>query len=265
MPIVHGQQVPISVVQGQQAVDNLAAQAANVILYGPPGSEKTTDAIKAFVKDGRCGAFVITCEDGALKPVLARGLPVPDHVQAPVKSWSDMQQAMNWLVSNRQNYTACIIDTLSTFTAYLYREVSEALSGERNRYIVPTTMRNCLFELREWIRNIGLHSVMICHALEPVVLDGVFHRGGPLLSPKTMVENYFGLIDTVLRVDYMETPMGRKRVYWTGGEVWPSNAGMRPLDAAAWRTKNREGCGAAVVPADLGEFLRGRQPPYPGL
>jgi len=257
--------VSINIVQGQQAVDNLAVQPANVILYGPPGSEKTTDAVQAFVKDGRCTAFVITCEDGALKPILARGLPVPDHVAAPVKSWLDMQEAMSWLAQNRQHYTGCIIDTLSTFTMYLYREVSENLKGARNRFEIPVTMRNCLFQLREFIRTLGLHSVLICHSLEPTVLDGVFHRGGPLLAPKSMIENYYGLIDTVLRVDYLESLGGRQRVYWTGGAHWPKNAGLMPADAPSWRTKNREGCGDAVVPADLGRFLRGRQPPYPRL
>lgn len=256
----------VTIVQGQQALDNLTSQPANVLLYGPPGSEKTTDAVKAFVQGDRCTAFVIHCEDGALKGIVPRGLPAPDHTEAPVKTWADMTEVMNWLGKNRQHYTGVIVDTVSTFTMYLYKEVEEQLKGNKNKFLVPVTMRNCLFAIREWIRGLGLHSVMICHALEPAVLDGVFHRGGPLMAPKSMIDNYYGLIDTVLRVDYLEGFGSRQRVYWTGGSNWPSGApGVMPPDAGSWRCKNREGCGDAIVPADLGAFLRGRKPPYLGL
>jgi hypothetical protein len=38
-----------------------------------------------------------------------------------------------------------------------------------------------------------------------------------------------------------------------------------PADARAWFVKNREGCNYTVVPADLGAFLRMRNPPYQNL
>jgi len=238
------------------------------MLYGPPGSEKTTDAVRAFTRDGRCTAFVIPCEDGALKPIAARGMPVPDHVTEPVKSWSAMSQAIGWIAQNRQNYSAVIIDTISTFSAYLYRDVEKQYEGNKNKFLIPTTCRNYLYLLREWIRQLGLHSIFVAHAMAPAVLDGVFYRGGPLLTPKSMIEQYHGQIDSVLRVDTLALP-GRPpfRVYWTGGELWPQELGVltQPPDWRSWRTKNREGCGAAVVPADLGAFLRGRVPPYAGL
>lgn len=259
----------IEIASGADAVANIAGQPANVILYGPPGSGKTTDAITTFCKDGKCSAFVIPCEDGALKPILARGLPVPDHVRSPVKSWSEMEQAMAWLWQNRGRYSACVIDGLSTFTTYLNKEIEEKYAGSKNKFIVWTTMRNCLYMIREWLRAIGLHGVFTCHAMSPVVQDGVFYLGGPMLSPKTMIESYYGLVDTVLRVDHLTIP-GKPptRVYWTGGLDWPSELGplaQPPPDWRGWRAKNREGCGRAIVPADLGAFLRSRTPPYPGL
>ena len=78
----------------------------------------------------------------------------------------------------------------------------------------------------------------------------------------------FGLLDSVIRVDWLTIP-GRApmRVYYTGGEVWPAELGTfgMPADVRAWRVKNREGCNSMIVPADLGAFLRSRQPPYLGL
>lgn len=257
----------IEIAAGADAAANVASQPANILLYGPPGTEKTTDAVRAFIKDGRCTAFVIPCEDGALKPIPARGLPVPDHVKMPVKTWAQMEQTIAWLGQNPGRYSAVIVDTLSTFTAYLAKEVEDRYSGSKNKFQVWNTMRSCLFNLREWIRMLGMHSVFIAHGMSPIVQDGVFFRGGPLLSPKTMIENYYGLIDTVLRVDHLSVAGKPLRVYFTGGSEWPSIPGLLapPTDWQAWRAKNREGCGSAVVPADLGAFLRSRQPPYSGL
>jgi hypothetical protein len=262
------QRHPIEIATGDAAAANIASWPANVMLYGPPGSEKTTDVAKAFTKDGRCGCFFIPCEDGALKPILARGMPVPDHVKNPVKTWQDMQDAVAWVMQHRDRYSAICIDTISTFSMYLYREAEEQFKGNKNKFLIPMLMRNCLFLLREWIRSVGLHSVFIAHGMAPEVKEGVFYRGGPLLAPKSMIEQYAGLLDSLIRVDYLDVPgAGRTRVYWTGGEEWPQQLGLlgRPQDAAHWRTKNREGCAAAVVPADLGAFLRARRPAYSGL
>lgn len=262
--------MPIQIATGQAAAANVGQQPANLILYGPPGTEKTTDVARAFTSaDGsRSNVFFIPCEDGALKPILRRGLPVPDHVQTPVKSWGEMQEVMNWLAHHRNNYAAVCIDTLSTFTMYLYKELEERFKGNKNKFLIPVELRNCLFVIREWLRWLNLHTILICHSMEPEAKEGVFYRGGPLLAPKTMIGQYYGLIDTVLRVDTLVIP-GRapSRVYWTGGETWPQELGAmtQPMDWRAWRTKNREGCGAAVVPADLGAFLRSVNPPYARL
>lgn len=258
----------IEIAIGSAATANIAGDPACIMLYGGPGMEKTTDVARAFTKDGRCTAFFIPCEDGALKPILARGLPVPDHVKNPVKSWLDMQEAVAWLGQNRHRYSAVAIDTISTFTMYLYREAEKHFEGNKNKFLIPMMMRNSLFYLREWIRQLGLHSIFIAHSMAPEVKEGVFYRGGPLLAPKSMIEQYHGLIDSVIRVDHVTLPgQAPQRVYWTGGETLPPALTTfgQPLDWRSWRTKNREGCGQALVPADLGAFLRSRQPPYPGL
>lgn len=258
----------MEIVTGAAAQANVVSQPANVMLYGGPGVLKTTDAAAAFTQNGRCNAFFVPCEDGALKAIAARGMPVPDHPKNTVKSWGAMVEALSWLYEHRANYTACVIDGLSAFSSYIYREAEEQHKGNRNKFLVPVQVRNCLFQLREWLRGLGLHSVFIAHPLPPAVVDTIFYQGGFALSPKSIVPEYFGQTDTVLRVDHLVLP-GRApmRVYWTGGEIWPAELGTfgQPSDWRLWRTKNREGVGQAVVPADLGAFLRARQPPYAGL
>lgn len=248
-------------VTGDQAYANVAGQPANIMLYGPPGTSKTTDAVAAFVKGNRCTAFYIGCEDGSLKPIVARGLPIPDHTETPVKTWNDMAATIGQLAQIRQRYTGVIIDTVSTFTMYM----ANASQASGSNWGAWNAIRDHLFNLREWVRMLGLHCVMIAHCIQPEVREGVFSAGGPLLSPKSMIENYYGLVDTVLRVDYLHSP-GRAplRVYHTGGPNWPAALStiLPPADRMAWRVKNRDGYGDAVVPADLGAYLRGRQPPY---
>lgn len=260
--------MPIKIVTGAQAQANVAGLPANVLLYGGPGTLKTTDAVTTFVRDGRCTAFAIPCEDGALKPIVSRGLPVPDHPEQTVKSWGALTETIAWIVQHRQNYNAVILDGLTPLTSYLYREAQESMKGAKNKFDIPLMVRNQLFQLREWFRLLGLHSVFIAHGMSPAVQDGIFYQGGPLLSPKSMIPEYFGQLDTVLRVDYLNI-IGQPptRVYFTGGEQWPASlpAGSQPPDWRFWRAKNREGCASAVVPADLGTFLRSRQPPYGGL
>lgn len=262
--------MPIEIVTGSDAAANVASEPCNIALYGGPGLQKTTDAVAAFCRDGRCNAFVVSCEDGALKPILARNLPVPDHPRRPVKTWQDMYEVLMWLGANKHRYNALIVDTLSTFTTYVAKDLEKQFEGNKNKFAMWAVMRNILFTLREWTRQLQLHAAFICHTMAPEVKDGVFYPGGPAISPKTMINEYYGLLDTVMRVDYITMPMSNTpvRVYWTGGTEFPKELGpafQPPSDWRYWRTKNREGCNQALVPADLGAFLRMRQPPYAGL
>lgn len=258
----------INIVSGAAAAANVAAEPCNLILYGPPGIGKTTDAVSAFTRDGRCNAFFISCEDGALKPILARGLPVPDHAQAPVKTWDDLCEVMAYVAANRHLYSAVIIDTMTTWTANVYRQLEA--NKPKNKWEVPTQMRNMLYSIREGCRNLGLHVVYIAHEAAPYYDEERKQhvgKGGPALSPKTAFGLFQGVIDTILRVHTLQLGFGGslQRVYSTGGPDWPKEAGARPSELDLWWAKNREGCASAIVPADLGTFLRGRVPPYAGL
>jgi hypothetical protein len=252
----------IEIVTGAAAQANVVALPANVLLYGPPGTEKTTDAVRAFTSNNRCNAFVIPFEDGALKAIAARGLPVPDHPRNTVKSWADLYQSLEWLIQHRTTYTAVILDGLTPLSTYLYNEATA--KGGKSKWDIPVMVRKQLIDLRDWIRMIGLHSVFIAHPLAPAVVEGVFHLGAPLLTPKTMMPEFFGQVDTVLRVDSVQVLGQMQRVYFTGGTDWPQQIPQSP-DWRFWRTKNREGINSAILPADLGAILRARQPPYAGL
>ncbi len=261
--------MPIEIFTGDAAYANIVGQPANIMLYGGPGTGKSTDAASAFIKDGRCTAFVIPCEDNALKPIPARGLPVPDH-SGVVKTWGGMTQAIGWLGQHRANYNACIIDGTSALTSNLYKEATDTLKG-KSKWDIPVAVRNCLFLLREWTMLLGLHCIFIGHAKPPAVEEGIFYPGAPLMLPRSMTAIYYALIDTVLRVDYLNSQLPGNppvRVYHTGGNIWPADLAMTyppPSDWRGWHVKNREGVNQAVVPADLGAYLRARQPPYGGL
>lgn len=258
---------PIEIFTGAAAQAEVAGYPANVLVYGGPGLGKTTDACAAFTtKEGVSTAFVIPCEHNALKAIPARGLPVPDH-SGTVESWGQMEYVIGQLARVPGRYNAVIIDGLSALTANLYKEAEARKSS--NKYDIPIFVRNCLFLLRQWTRLLGMHSVLLSHFKEPGVDNNVFYPGGPLLQPRTMIGVYFALVDTVLRVDYLNSslPSGAPvRVYHTGGTIWPSEwlgpSYSPPADWRSWWVKNREGVTSAVVPADLGAFLRMKNPPY---
>lgn len=262
--------MPIEIFTGDAAYADIVKQPANVLLYGGPGTGKSTDAASAFIKDGRCTAFVIPCEDNALKPLPARGLPAPDH-SAVVKTWGALEYAIYWVAQHRANYNAIILDGLSALTSNLYKEASETLRT-KSKWDIPVAVRNCLFTIRNWTMQLGLHTIMVAHPKPPGVEEGVFYPGAPLLVPRSMIAVYWALIDTVLRVDYLHptTPGNPSlRVYYTGGNIWPTESlgpsYAPPADRHGWWVKNRDGVNQAVVPADLGAYLRARQPPYGGL
>lgn len=262
--------MPIEIVEGDAATANVYAQPANIMLYGPPGVGKTTDAISLFCKDGKCSAFCIPCEDGALKTIASRGLPIPSHPKETVKTWGQLVDTIAWLAqpANRGRFNGFVLDGFSPLAANLYREAAATLKGS-NKFDIPVQVRNAMFQLRTWIRALGMHSVLVAHAMPPAVQDGIFYPGLFEVAPKTIGRILFGEIDTVLRVDYITPGPGQKpvRVFFTGGEQWPSSLGplSMPSDLRSWLVKNREGCNDAVVPADLGAFLRSRRPAYQGL
>ncbi len=258
----------IEIVEGAEAQANIASQPANVLLYSGPGMLKTTDAVTAFTHDGKCSAFAIPFEDGALKIIAARGLPVPAHPKQTVKTWAQLVDTIGWLAQNKGRFNAVILDGFSPLTANLYRAAEEQYKGS-NKFQIPVAVRNAVFTLRDWIRTLGLHSVFIAHALPPAVQDGQFYPGCFEVAPKSISRILFGQLDTVLRVDYITPMPGQPRVrcYYTGGQEIPAGLGplALPPDHTAWLVKNREGCNQAVVPADLGAFLRSRRPAYQGL
>lgn len=256
--------MPVKIYTGAEAVAAVVGTPINIVLYGPNGIEKTTDAVSLFLRDGRCTAFVIPAEDGALKGPAARGMPIPDCSE-PVKSWAAMYETLLWVAHNRQHYNGVIIDGLSAFSTYLYNEATA--SNPKNKFDVPVMVSRQLILLRDLLRQLGLHAIYTAHEEPPAVKEGVFYPGSMKLQPRTMVRDYNGMIDTVIRVGRFSFP-GRPtlRVYFPGGNIWPAELGpMPPQDLGSWLVKNREGCNYSCVPADLPAFVRARQPPYQGL
>jgi hypothetical protein len=143
--------------------------------------------------------------------------------------------------------------------------------GGSNKYAMWNTIRGHLLSIRNGCRSLGIHVIYIAHEAPPWTDDARnFHPGGPQMSPKTMIQQLVGGVDTVLRVGRINN----HRVYFTGGSEWPPAMGLAPPpDMWNWYAKNREGVNQAVIPADPGgawntgllNFLRARRPPYAGV
>lgn len=263
----------VEIFTGDAAVANAVSMPANVLMYSGPGLGKSTDAVAAFCKDGRCTAFVAQCEPNAIKAPISRGLPTPEH-SSVIETWEDMTAVCNFLWNNQTRYSAAIFDGFSVLSSNLYKQAQETVKS-KSKWDIPVFVRTCLLQFRSFLRSLRLHTIIIAHAIPPGVQEGVFYQGGFALQPKSLINEYFSLTDTVLRVDYASpmppanalpnaVPPAPVRCYFTGGQQWPEQF-VQPPDWRFWRTKNREGCNDAIVLADLGAFLRGRRPPYAGL
>lgn len=263
----------MEILSGDAVSAAVASEACNLLLYGGPGIGKTTEAVKAFIRDGRCLAFYVQAEEGALKSILAHDppLPMPDTVKGvngvhTVVGWDQLWACLMHVAQNRGKYTALIIDTLTAWTASTMLQLQQAGFGNKNGWAIPVLIRDYLTVLRNVARQLGVHVIYTAHARDPYVEDGVFYQGGPSLSPKKAGTMFYGAVDTMLRAEIMQVQGKSRRVYITGGLEWDTTTlGMAPTSWHQWFQKNREAVQQAVVPADLGAYLRARKPPYPGL
>jgi len=261
------------IISGDQVAAAVAAEAANIMIYGAPGVGKTTEAVKAFCVNGRCTAFYAQCEDGALKSILTQGLPLPDTVRnsqtglpLTIIGWEPLWDILCYVATHRQLYNALIIDTLTTWTASTYAALQAAGFGKGNGWAIPMYIRDRLIDLRNYARQLGVHVIYTAHFRDPYNEDGIFYKGGPSLSPKKASELFYGTVDTMLRADYMSIGGNVQRVYYTGGLDWDkATLGMQPPSVMQWFQKNRENVSQAVIPADLRNYLLARRPPYQGL
>lgn len=259
--------MPLDIISGEAAAAAIAAEPWNGMLYGGPGVGKTTQAVEAFTRDGRCTAFFVQCEEGALKPILARGSVIPDHPKGGiVVGWDAMYACFEHVHNNRGRYTALIVDNLTAWTANTEVALKAQGYGKRNGWEIPIMIRDYLITMRRFGRQLGVHIVYLAHAREAYTEDGFAYLGGPALYPKKAASLFYGAVDTMLRAGYLQAGNKINRVFYTGGLEWPVEYGMMPpADLLHWFQKNREGVQPAVVPADLGAYLRARRPPYAGL
>src|SRR5262249_51371183 len=157
------------------AWQNVAGMPANVLLYSGPGMGKTTDAVKLFCRENVCTAFVIQCEPNGIKNPAALGLPVPEHTKTIIETWPQIVEVFSFLGQYRGRYNGVILDGFSALSTNLYKNAQEQLKSSRNKYDVPVAVRNQLLTLRAWLRDLGMHSVLTAHSIQPTVQEGVFY------------------------------------------------------------------------------------------
>lgn len=250
----------LEIVSGDAAHAAVANEPMFLMVYGGPGTGKTTEAVATFGRE----AFFVQCEPGALKPIVARGLPVPDHTKGVVQTWDDLAAAVAFAGQHRDRYKAVIIDTISTWTATVYKQLEAKYKG----WAIPVAARNMLLGLRDGARALGIHVLMIAHEAPPWYDDKgeLKALGGPLMTPRSAQGLFVPLVDSMLRVSTLRTTAGPQRVFFPGGmNPWPQGLGLPPADMGLWHVKNRDGCNEQVVPADLKAYLQARQPRYVGL
>jgi hypothetical protein len=215
------------------------SEPAVVVVYGPSGMGKTTDALFSFPM----GLFFAL--PGALKPAL-RVVGWDPHAAGQVVPVADMHTAVSALRQVKPGvFDAVIVDDLSLLAERTMQQLEIKHNGSRNKFAMWDELRDTVIKFREAARECGLHVVLNTHERQPETHDGTFFRGGPALPSKTLTERIPHIADTVLRAASDPTTPGQwKGVY----KCEPANP--------QWVMKDRHGCCPPTCPQNLGEILR---------
>ena len=215
-----------------------------VVLYGQPGSGKTTQAAMAFPD-----CFFVLSSPTALRPLASRiaadpecGLRMPKFMVIPeftpgtVNDPHDNYGAISTLVSNfvkavyakRCPYRGLVFDEWSAFNSRIDRDVRRnpkfiTSKGTVDGWAVTRELRS----FHRWLcaipRGTGLPVVLICHPRPPIFDDDeksptrgqLKYRGGPALTPGTLIEQVCADADVVLHLAITAGLDGAVRNYRT--------------------------------------------------
>ena len=161
---------------------------AFVLVYGLSGDGKTTDAVASFPN-----ALHIAARN-ALLPAYSLWGYRPDTIEC--KTIDDATAALNRATQSGK-YDAVHVDDFSHLAENTYAECDRKYKG----YKVFGALRDKTLAFRAAARHATFHVVLNCWLNPPRSKDGIFYRGGPMLSGK-LPEQLPAMCDLVLRCDH---------------------------------------------------------------
>lgn len=179
----------------QTILTSAQLRAPKGIIYGPPGSGKTTTGASAE------RPLIVDCENGAAH--------VPCHRTPYLTTWSDIQPWLDGLAAGGHDYQTVVIDSID----WLLRRIEEHVAGVdgtsggmkqtlnrshggygNGRQVLKNYVYQYLLPVLDHLVNSGVAVVLLAHAIrrEVTTIDGVaMEKSAPEIHPdlaNTLIE-----------------------------------------------------------------------------
>ncbi len=168
----------------------LAWEYAKVVLYGPPGSGKTT--MGATFPD----ALFLSAESGLLS-IRDRDIDV-----WTIETWEDLEEAFQFLKTQNHAYKSVVLDSLTEMQKKLHDHIIRKFPTKRRDYedlMSQSDWGYAIDRMRKMcraFRDLDIHVVFIALDQVEITEEETFVK--PALSGKTLSDELMGWVDAVV-------------------------------------------------------------------
>jgi hypothetical protein len=172
------------------STSDLSLDYAKVVLYGPPGSGKTTMA--STFPD----VLFLSAESGLLS-VRDKAIDIWE-----ITAWEDLEEAFGYLRANGHKYKSVVIDSLTEVQKKLNEHIVKKFPGKRRDYEDLMSMSDwgySMDRLRRMcraFRDLPMNVVFIALEVAEITEEETFIK--PALSGKTLSDELMGWVDAVV-------------------------------------------------------------------
>lgn len=169
---------------------DLSLDFAKVVLYGPPGSGKTT------MGAGFPDVLILSAESGLLS-VRDKKLDV-----WTIDAWEDLEEAFGFLKAGGHKYRSVVIDSLTEMQKKLNEHIVRKFPGKRRDYEDLMSQSDWGYSIDRFrrmcraFRDLPMNVVFIALDQTEITEEETFVK--PALSGKTLSDELMGWVDAVI-------------------------------------------------------------------
>lgn len=173
-----------------RSAKDMNLEYAKCVLYGPPGSGKTT--MGATFPD----VLFLSAESGLLS-VRDRDIDV-----WTIETWEDLEEAFLYLKTEKHQYRSVVIDSLTEVQKKLHEYIIRKFPAKRRDYedlMSQSDWGYAIDRMRKMcraFRDLTMHVVFICLDQTEITEEETFVK--PALSGKTLADELMGWVDAVV-------------------------------------------------------------------
>jgi hypothetical protein len=209
-----------------------------VLIYGPSGAGKTTDAVYSFPN-----ALHIASR-GALLP--AQHVCGYQPAEIAVSTIDEATQQLQRLSSQGAKYDSVVVDDFSYVVEKTFTLIEQKYARSNNNFAKFSDLARTALQFRDTARHMNCHVILNCWEKAPRSQNGQSLKGGPQLTGK-LVDAIPALCDVVYRTGF--EPM---RKPWAGVYRCNQSEGIPYI----MKDRTHIGTQLGTMPMNMGEIFR---------